>query len=152
MRHIVALLLGIFALAGAQNTSAEGIWQGSIQAGAIKLRLAFHISKDDKGGLLTKWDSIDQGAKDLPTRQTTFTDKKLHIEINAATKFDGTMSDDGSEIAGTFTQGAAIPLRLKRVDKVETLNRPQEPKGPFPYNSEDVTYRNEAAGITLGAT
>ena len=33
-----------------------------------------------------------------------------------------------------------------------TPKRPQEPKPPFPYAAEDVSYRNEAAGIRLAGT
>ncbi|HYD21512.1 MAG TPA: alpha/beta hydrolase, partial [Flavipsychrobacter sp.] len=32
------------------------------------------------------------------------------------------------------------------------LNRPQTPKAPFPYNSEDVLFYNEAKSIAYGAT
>ncbi len=153
---LAACALLAVATACAQTGSIEGIWQGTIEASGIKLRLAFHISKDDKGGLVTKWDSIDQGAMDLPVSQTTFADNKLHFQINAGTSFDGTFNAAGSEIAGTFTQGAAIPLILKRVEKVDALNRPQNPKPPFPYDSEDVMYpspsRNTAAGVTLAGT
>jgi pimeloyl-ACP methyl ester carboxylesterase len=148
-------IVGLFMLsaaAHAQTAGIEGIWQGTIEASGTKLRLAFHISKDDKGGFVTKWDSIDQGAMDLPVRQTTFADNKLHFQINAATSFDGTFNAAGNEIAGTFTQGAGIPLVLKRIEKVDALNRPQNPKPPFPYDSEDVTYQNKAAGVTLAGT
>ncbi|MBT1688517.1 alpha/beta hydrolase [Dawidia soli] len=31
-------------------------------------------------------------------------------------------------------------------------NRPQEPKGPFPYKIEDVSFRNSTANITLSGT
>jgi uncharacterized protein len=152
MRTIFALLMTITAGARAQTATIEGIWQGSIEAGGVKLRLAFHIARNDAGVLVTKWDSLDQGARDLAVRATTFDAGKLHIEINAATKFDGILSADGGQIAGTFTQGAPIPLILSRVDKLAELNRPQTPKGPFPYDSEDVVYQNKAAGVTLAAT
>jgi pimeloyl-ACP methyl ester carboxylesterase len=45
-----------------------------------------------------------------------------------------------------------FPLTLKKTDKVTALNRPQTPKPPFPYKVEDLTYRNEAAGISLAGT
>ncbi len=84
--------------------------------------------------------------------KTTFADGKLHIEINAATTLDVTLSSDGHELTGTFTQGAPIPITLKRVDKIESPKRPQEPKPPFPYDSEDVTYAGSSPNITLAAT
>lgn len=51
-----------------------------------------------------------------------------------------------------------MPLTFKRVDQVETLNRPQNPRVPFPYDSidvtyeSDVTYQSKAGGITLAGT
>ncbi|MHC4243931.1 MAG: alpha/beta hydrolase family protein, partial [Planctomycetota bacterium] len=41
---------------------------------------------------------------------------------------------------------------LKRTDEVPTLHRPQEPKKPYPYIEEEVTYENEKAGIKLAGT
>jgi hypothetical protein len=32
------------------------------------------------------------------------------------------------------------------------MSRPQEPLPPFPYTTEEVTYRNAEAGITLAGT
>ena len=29
---------------------------------------------------------------------------------------------------------------------------PQEPKRPFPYHEEEVSYRNESSGITISGT
>jgi uncharacterized protein len=62
------------------------------------------------------------------------------------------LSEDGTRLAGTFAQGgASFPLTLSR-GAIKPLNRPQEPKRPFPYPEEAVTYRNEAAGIRLAGT
>lgn len=55
---------------------------------------------------------------------------------------------------GTFNQGGMqISLKLTR-DTVEKpkLNRPQEPRAPHPYYSEEVTFQNEKADITLAGT
>jgi uncharacterized protein len=79
----------------------------------------------------------------LPVSQTTLTSNKLHMDMpGMRAQFDGVLSANGMEIAGTFTQGAALPLNLKRVEKIEAPNRPQEPKPPFPYESIDVGYDN----------
>ncbi|MFB8004565.1 alpha/beta hydrolase family protein [Nocardia sp. NPDC056000] len=72
------------------------------------------------------------------------------------TGFPGTPSfkgkfDKGSDtIKGEFSQsGATFPLNMTR-GKIAGLNRPQEPKPPFPYNSEDVSYRS--GDITIAGT
>src|SRR5580698_6993642 len=128
-------LIAGFALAaaGRAQTGMEGTWQGTLDAGAMKLRIGLHVSKD-AGGWTSTFDSIDQGARGIPVKVTTVSGQTLHFEMPAmAVKFDGTLSADGTQIAGTFTQGVEIPMVFKRVEKVETLNRPQTPKAPFPY-------------------
>jgi pimeloyl-ACP methyl ester carboxylesterase len=138
-------LIAGFALAaaGRAQTGMEGTWQGTLDAGAMKLRIGLHVSKD-AGGWTSTFDSIDQGARGIPVKVTTVTGQTLHFEMPAmAVKFDGKLSADGTEIAGTFTQGAEIPMVFKRVEKVETLNRPQMPKAPFPYKSIEVSYEDK---------
>jgi uncharacterized protein len=149
-------LAGIFlwaaAAVGAQGTEGiVGTWQGTLNAGAVKLRMAIHVARDDKGNLVTKIDSLDQGANGIAVQETTFADRKLHLDMpNMRATYDGTL--DGDQITGTFTQGAPIPLVFKRVDKIEALNRPQNPKPPFPYESVDVAYENQAGGVHLAGT
>jgi pimeloyl-ACP methyl ester carboxylesterase len=41
---------------------------------------------------------------------------------------------------------------LKRVAKPTTLNRPQEPKPPYPYDEEEVSYENKRDGVKLSGT
>ena len=56
----------------------------------------------------------------------------------------------GDEIVGTFTQGMAFPLTLKRGE--EKLKRPQNPMEPFPYKTEEVTFTNATDKATLVGT
>ena len=136
----------VTALAGAvwAQTSMEGTWQGSLEAGAVKLRVGVHIAKNEKGEWTSTFDSIDQGAMGLPVKVTTVSGATLHFEMpGMRLTFDGKLSADGTQIAGTMTQGVALPIVLKRVEKIATLNRPQTPKPPFPYDAIDVLYENK---------
>ncbi len=115
-----------------------GIWLGTLDAGAAKLRLAFHVTMDDKGALTTTMDSLDQGAKGLPVAKTTYTTSTLRFELpNLGVTFEGRL--EGDTLKGTFTQGKAMPLTLTRVDRIEGPKRPQTPKRPFPYREEEVS-------------
>jgi pimeloyl-ACP methyl ester carboxylesterase len=142
-------------LAGAAlcaQSGVEGTWQGTLDVGAIKLRLGLHVSKNAEGQFTSKLDSIDQSAMGIPVKVTTFADKALHLELpNLHATYDGKLSADGSQISGTFVQGAPVPLVFRRVEKVETLNRPQNPKPPYPYDAQDVAYET-SAGIKLAGT
>jgi len=143
----------LFALlAGSCSAQAiEGNWLGTLDAGAVRLRLAIHIVRGKNGELSAKLDSLDQGANGIPVQKTSFSANKLHLEIPMLhASYDGTLA--GDEINGTFNQGASLPLALKRVDKIEARKRPQNPKPPFPYDSENVAYENHAAQVKLGGT
>ncbi len=147
-----SILLLILAGPGyTQSGNIVGNWQGTLESGPIKLRLAFHITANDKGGYASTLDSLDQNTFGISIRVTTFAGNKLHLDIpSIRAQFDGTLNGNGSEIEGTFTQGVPMPLSLKRVDKVEMPNRPQEPKPPYPYDAMDVSYENK--GIHLAGT
>ncbi len=145
-------LLLVFAAALWGQPGIEGTWQGTLELGAASLRLGIHISRNPQGILTSTLDSIDQGAMGLPVKETTFTDRKVHLDMpDLHATYEGTLSGDGAEIAGTFTQGGPVPLTLKRVDKIATLNRPQNPKPPYPYDAVDATYENKT-GIKLAGT
>jgi len=133
--------------------SFAGDWAGTLDAG-MKLRLAFHFV-DTNGSWSGTMDSIDQGAKGIPFTAVTVDGTKLHAEIQAiAGAYDGTLDDTGNTIEGTWSQGGMnFPLRLVRSDaaSLSAPARPQEPKPPFPYRSEDVTVPGPG-GIMLAGT
>jgi len=139
----------------AQKTNITGTWLGTLDTGAIKLRIAFHITVNGKAYGATM-DSLDQGANGLPVASVTREGAQLTMTMPMmGAKYEGTIADDGTSIRGTFQQGGAnLPLTLQRVKDTASLEapRPQEPKPPFPYKSEDVTYENKTAGITLAGT
>ena len=132
----------------------EGAWEGTLDVGAAKLRLVLKVSKAADGMLTAKADSPDQGASDLAVDVISLKENAVHFEMKRLlAAFDGTLNKEGSEIAGQFTQGgASFPLTLKRVTKPTALNRPQEPKPPFPYDAEEVSYENKRDGVKLAGT
>src|SRR5262245_53840110 len=138
----------------AAGQNLEGIWEGALDVGAMKLRLALKVTKATDGALAAKLDSLDQGAKDLPVDVINLKDNAVHFEMKRLMAvFDGTLNKEGSEIAGQFKQArASHPLSLKRVAKPTTLNRPQEPKPPYPYDEEEVSYENKRDGVKLAGT
>ncbi|MFY0672948.1 MAG: alpha/beta hydrolase [Bacteroidia bacterium] len=138
-----------------QNTFAQtvaGNWNGALEIGKIKLRIVFHIT-ENKGEYNSTMDSPDQGAKDLPVGSTTFKDGVLTLKMpNLKAEFVGNWSEEMPDfINGTFTQrGKTFELNLARGDF--KLNRPQEPKPPYKYFSEDVAFENTEDNVTLAGT
>lgn len=117
MKKYFLFLMLLASTVHAQPEKVVGNWLGTLEAGPQKLRLAFHITQNDKSELTATLDSLDQNAMGIPVQQTTFTNGKLHLDIPAAqgAQYDGTLSGDGNEIDGTFTtQIGPLPLVLKR--------------------------------------
>jgi pimeloyl-ACP methyl ester carboxylesterase len=136
------------------NKSVEGTWQGTLKVGAVDLRLAFKIKKKADGSLTATMDSIDQGAKDIPIDDVTWKDPDMKMELKKiGGVFEGKANKDYSQFEGTWKQsGGTWPLTIKRVEKEAELKRPQEPKKPYPYVEEEVTYDNPRAGVKLAGT
>jgi pimeloyl-ACP methyl ester carboxylesterase len=79
--------------------------------------------------------------------------KRVEAQTPTPNSTAASQNKEGSEIAGQFKQaGASFSLTLNRVSKPQTLNRPQEPKPPFPYDEEEVSYENKRDGVKLAGT
>jgi uncharacterized protein len=125
---------------------------GALKIQGIELRLVFNVEQKD-GQLFSTMDSPDQGAKGIPVTKTTLKSDSIFFEIpNAMIKYAGKFMNENS-IEGLFTQGGfKTELSLEKTDSVPSLSRPQEPKPPFPYISEEVAFKNPSANITLAGT
>jgi hypothetical protein len=137
------------------TSGVEGNWQGALEVSAFKLRLVLKISKTPEGKLTATVDSLDQGAKDLAVDTIIFQDGTLKFEMKAlSASYVGTLSKDGTELIGQFTQGGVLPLDFKRVTDASQLElkRPQTPKKPYPYTEEEVSYENKQDQVKLAAT
>ena len=137
----------------APTHNVEGNWLGTLDIGGAKLRIVLKIQKSENS-YAAKFDSVDQGASDLPVDSIALNGNKLTF---AAAKFgvnyEGTLNEAGDEISGTFKQGeSSLPLVFKRTTEAPKLNRPQDPKKPYPYDEEEVSYRNEKDNLKISGT
>jgi len=144
-----------FAPRDAPQEAIVGRWMGTLEG--APLRLAFNITAAEDGTLSATMDSPDQGVNGIPTESTTFEDGTLIVTVPAVPgggRFEGTLGDDG-RIVGAWSQGPqSIPLVLEKQEEGAPAfgPRPQEPTEPFPYEVEDVSYPNPAAGNELAGT
>jgi pimeloyl-ACP methyl ester carboxylesterase len=137
----------------AAREGVEGYWLGPLKVGAIDLRIGFKVER--KGDALSaKIDSPDQGAFGLKVDEVTFKERKLRLEAKMlAAVYEGELSKDGTELKGEWRQAAStLPLTLKRLEKEPTYARPQDPKRPYPYLDEEVSYENKKAKVKFGGT
>ena len=162
MKRIVFYLILVSALFSTQFTGAQdnvdyktvaGSWLGKIPAGGISLRVIFNITIAGKDSLGVTLDSPDQGAKNIKIGPVTLAGKDINIKAPMLLgEYKGTLIND-TLISGSWSQaGKTTPLELVKQKTAFLLNRPQEPKPPFPYRSEDVTFKNEKANIELAGT
>ena len=136
-----------------------GQWAGAIEVPGVgmTLRLRFHVSEGDGGGLEAVMISVDQGNARVPFETVEVDGRGVAMAIPAlAVSFEGTLSDDGTAIDGVFAQaGQALPLVLERsteAEAEEAVRRPQDPEEPLPYHAEDVSYPNSSEGHSLAGT
>ena len=155
MKHVCYLLLSGLAAAAlpasAQKVgSLTGNWSGTLGP----LTLMAHLT-DQNGTRTGTLDVPAQNAKDLPLEVVVRADS-VYLRLPVAkASFAGRRSADGKALAGEWRQsGRAIPLTLARVapGAVAGPRRPQQPKGPFPYRAEEVTFRNTQAQVQLAGT
>jgi hypothetical protein len=114
----LAALLLVAAPASAQSDEVTGDWSGvldltSVMPDGPSLTVIFHITAED-GGYAATFDSPDQGAYGLPADSIGFdpATRVLHIRGQNST-YTGTMNAEGTEVAGTWSQGGReLPLVL----------------------------------------
>lgn len=152
-RTLMTLLTAWAALTGTaqvQPTSAlVGTWSGKLDLGGVSLTLVFHLEQADDYVAVTM-DSPDQGAKGIGCRKDYLSDDSLAVSvpmINATYR----ARLDGDKLDGTFAQsGLSLSLALTKGEP--QANRPQRPQPPYPYTTQEVTFKNEADGATLAGT
>jgi len=133
-----------------QNIS--GTWYGLLSFNGINLHLQLDIEENETGYQGTFY-SLDQKSDEIPVTKITFSNNELIFNIeNLRANYKGVLNENNI-IEGTFTQGAKIPLNFSR-EVIEPIKiaRADEPQGPFPYNSEDLTFKNEKQNVVLAAT
>jgi hypothetical protein len=151
LRAVFLLALAASLPAGAlADERFVGHWEGEIQTPGQALAVKVDLALD--GGVWSGTIDIPaQGAKGLALGGLEVAGDRVTFSIAGVPgdpKFTGVLA--GGEIAGDFTQGpATIPFRLGR-EVAPPPPRPQEPKPPYPYLVEEVTYRN--GEVTLAGT
>jgi hypothetical protein len=99
----------------AKPSDIDGTWTGTLDAGAQKLRVVFHIANTEDG-LTATMDSPDQNVTGVAVTTVTRTGSSLKLELKRiGGVFEGKISSDLATIEGTWSQpGGTLPLTLKR--------------------------------------
>ncbi len=127
-----------------------GTWYGYPDLKTHRLRLTIELQR--QGNAYSATLKIpDQSDRIYPATKADFTHNLLNLEFaDAGISCQGKLQSNG-QINGNLQQDQyTFSLILDRQPIV--FHRPQTPQPPFPYHSEEVTFRNEEAGITLAGT
>ena len=148
-------LIFLFCISEAQNIA--GTWQGTLDVQGNQIPIVFHIKKDSSDKWKAAFDSPAQHAFDLPCSEVILKDDSIILMMAIINgKYAGLLNADKSQIAGSWFQGAgSLPLTVKKTSDTATVKeqkRPQTPRPPFPYHSEDVVYTNSDQTIQFGGT
>lgn len=107
------LLLGLLLPLPAMAQSLNGDWNGTLRlpnGGNLRILLQF---RDTPSGLKATPVNVDLRGETYPAGTATLAGKALSIAFSQGSSYQGTLSDDGKRIAGTWSQGGrSLPLDL----------------------------------------
>lgn len=155
------LLVWMMILATAQVSFAQqaekmtGRWYGVVNANNEHLRVVINLTPrtgkltgtiafPDKSPEIKNLDSVSLNAGILFLR--------LHT---ADLVYIGKVNPDADNISGKLIWGNInqdVTLTHKEIKQAALYPRPQEPKPPYAYNTEEVSFRNDADSVRLAGT
>ncbi|WP_327101236.1 alpha/beta fold hydrolase [Nocardia vinacea] len=146
---IVALVVGCSSSDKGQTRSLTGDWHGSIEVPDAPLAVGVRFADNGSATI----DIPSQGVNGAELKGVSAEPDRVAFAIPNTpgdAVFEGKFDKGANRISGEFRQaGQSLPLTLEP-GKIGTSAHPQEPKPPYPYRSEDVTYRN--GDITIAGT
>ena len=148
----VLLMAGMLALAATQSFGQQisGPWTGQLDLGAQKLTIVLHFDKDASGKDVCTMDSPDQSAKGIPATLNFISADSVNIAVpSIGMTYAGKLNE--GELKGSFSQmGMNLPLDMKPGEVKH--NRPQHPVEPYPYQTKEIAFQNEAANAWFAGT
>ncbi len=128
-KMVLCLVVCLFATVAVRAQTVEGDWEGTLKAGQLEFRLVIHIKKDDKGALKATFDSVDQGATDIPVSSVSFSDGMLKFALDSIqASYEGKLDAARNVISGNWSQGGgSLPLEFAR-PKARAETKPRTPK------------------------
>jgi murein DD-endopeptidase MepM/ murein hydrolase activator NlpD len=120
-----ALLCGL-TYAQSPAPGLAGDWEGTLDTGAGKLRLALHITRGSDGLYIGKGVSLDQGNAEFPLGKAAVEGRSFTLEFPIVSGvYKGELSEDGSKMTGTWSQGTPLPLDFTRTGKAPAAEPPK---------------------------
>lgn len=154
MKKYLFLICMLIAFTQLEAQDISGNWQGKLSFQGQTLGIIFHITAVN-GQYSTTFDIPDQNAMGLRGEKTTLAKDSLSIDIAMLNGGYYGKWDGHDAITGNFQQGPlVVRLVLERMSGIIAAPepKPQTPKPPFDYLSEEVTYENTTQQVHLAGT
>lgn len=146
---IICSLLIASSTLSAQNI--YGYWEGKIAISKSD-SLTIGVNIDSNDSLYSvELDSPDQYFVGQPVSSYKWIDSTFSFNISSLNvDFSGNFIDNYTVLDGVFMQkGRKFDLKLQRGKERLRLNRPQTPKPPFGYRTEDLQFKDRQGRYTL---
>jgi hypothetical protein len=97
----------------------EGTWSGTLEVNGAPMRILLKMANHADGTSTGSVANLDQGAVDIPVSGITQTAANVNIDVKMVNgSFSGAVNAAGTELTGTWTQGAfTAPLTFRRATK-----------------------------------
>lgn len=137
-----------------QGTTESNYYEGTIETEMQDLLVWISILNEGTDSLRAAIDVPEQGVFDKSFDSISISGDAVWLRLKAfAALYTGVFSEDRKTIVGKWGQGGQqYDLVFTHLESKPKVNRPQEPKEPFPYRSEEVTFENTSAKIKLAGT
>ncbi len=158
---LVALLMLTASAVHAEASKFAGDWKAILESNGMQRRITLHLSAGENGNLSGTLDSPDQGAMDIPLSDVALKGADFGFTITVVNGFyKGKFTADGTQLQGTWTTRAPVPLNFARVEtkqqESEKVEKPvaetaQKPVAEAGAKTAAVTGKKPICGLlTMG--
>ena len=144
MKRLALFTILLFVAGGLAAQDISGYWEGKIgitKQDSLTVGLQLDYRADT---LYAELDSPDQYFTGQPVSDLRFADSVLSFHVpDFKLSYEGRISPDGQRFTGVCTQyGKKFDCVLSQGAQRKLFPRPQTPKPPYPYHTEEVNFRD----------
>jgi hypothetical protein len=104
------------AKSAAVSKQLEGSWNATLEANGVEMRIVLKLTNQPDGSSTGTLANLDQGGVEIPIASISQQAANVTLEVKVVSgSYSGAVNADGTELAGTWTQGAfTAPLNFHR--------------------------------------
>lgn len=128
-----------------------GDWSGTLDIGIAQINIILHLQEIADESIKGTFDYLEEKMYGLDIDSLTFQNNTLKFEIKKfLVNFEGILINNGLQISGQWSQhGKLFPISFEKGKKsIEAPKRPQEPKLPYPYKEEVISFESQNATLS----